>query len=152
MWHYHFSIQTPNICTCCTQEEKHLLILLNNFWYFFKTSEFNSDVFTRRVSFPLKCRKTIFWSRKSKLKIWAKKSKFSSGRCLSELVQLVPLPYSWRRSTSYSDRLHKFFVIIPRCHHSYKDIYVNSFFPRTARLWNSLPIECFTLTYDVNGL
>ena len=24
-------------------------------------------------------------------------------------------------------------------------------FPRTARLWNSLPIECFPLTYDLNG-
>ena len=29
---------------------------------------------------------------------------------------------------------------IPRC---YKDVYVNSFFPRTVRLWNSLPTECF---------
>ena len=29
---------------------------------------------------------------------------------------------------------------------------VNSFFPRTAMLWNSLPIEeCFPLTYDLNG-
>ena len=32
-----------------------------------------------------------------------------------------------------------------------KDVYVNSFFPRTARLWNSLPIECFPLTYDLSG-
>ena len=30
-------------------------------------------------------------------------------------------------------------------------IYVNSFFPHTARLWNSLPIECFPLTYDLRG-
>ena len=30
-------------------------------------------------------------------------------------------------------------------------VYVNSFFPRTARLWNSLPIECFPLTYDLSG-
>ena len=28
---------------------------------------------------------------------------------------------------------------------------VNSLFPRTARLWNSLPIECFSLTYNLNG-
>ena len=39
-------------------------------------------------------------------------------------------------------------VAIPR---SYKDIYVNIFFPRTARLWNSLPSECFPLTYDLSG-
>ena len=32
-----------------------------------------------------------------------------------------------------------------------KDVYVNSFFPRTAGLWNSLPIEFFPLTYDLNG-
>ena len=26
-----------------------------------------------------------------------------------------------------------------------------SFSPRTAKLWNSLPIECFPLTYDLSG-
>ena len=70
------------------------------------------------------------------------------GRCSSELAQLVPLPYSRGRSTRYSERLHDFSVTIPRC---YKDVYVNSFFPRTARLWNSVPIECFPLTYDHSG-
>ena len=70
------------------------------------------------------------------------------GRCSSELAQLVPLPYSRGRSTRYSDRLHDSSVTIPRC---YKDVYVNSFFPRRARLWNSLPIECFPLTYDLSG-
>ena len=35
------------------------------------------------------------------------------------------------------------FVTIPRCD---KDV-----FPRTARLWNSLPIECFSLTYGLSG-
>ena len=64
------------------------------------------------------------------------------GRCSSELAQLVPLPISRGRSTRYSDRLHDISVTIPRC---YKDVYVNSFFPFTARLWNSLPIECFEL-------
>ena len=70
------------------------------------------------------------------------------GRCSSELAQLVPLLYSRGRSTRYSDRLHDFSVTIPRC---YKDVYVNSFFPRTARIGNSLPIECFPLTYDLSG-
>ena len=70
------------------------------------------------------------------------------GRCSSELAQLVPLPYSRGRFTRYSDRLHDFSVTIPRC---YKDVYVTSFCPRTARLWNSLPIECFPLTYDLSG-
>ena len=66
------------------------------------------------------------------------------GRCFSELAQL----FSRGRSARYSDRLHDFSVTIPRC---YKEVYVNSFFPRTARLWNSLPTECFPLTYDLSG-
>ena len=70
------------------------------------------------------------------------------GRCSSELAQLVPLPFSQGMSTGYSDRLHYFSINIPRC---YKDVYVNSFFPHTARLWNSLPLECFPLTYDLSG-
>ena len=53
------------------------------------------------------------------------------GRCSSELAQVVPLPYSRGRSTRYSDRLHDFSATIPRC---YKNVYVNSFFPHTARL------------------
>ena len=72
---------------------------------------------------------------------------FSIGRS-SEMAQLVPLPFSQGRSTCYSDILHDFSVTIPRC---YMDVYVNSFFPCTAKLWNSLPIECFPLTYDLSG-
>ena len=68
------------------------------------------------------------------------------GRCSSELAHLVPFPYCRGRSTRYSDRLHDFFVTTPRC---YKNVYVSSFFPCTAKLWNSLPIQCFPLTYDV---
>ena len=71
------------------------------------------------------------------------------GRCSSELTQLVPCPYSRGRSTCYFDRLHDFSVTVPRY---YKDVYVKRFFPRTARLWNSLPIECFLLTYNLKGL
>ena len=39
-------------------------------------------------------------------------------------------------------------VTIPRF---YKDFYDKGFFLHTARLWNSLPIECFPLTCDLNG-
>ena len=70
------------------------------------------------------------------------------GICSSELAKLIPLLYSRGRSTRYSNRLHDFSVTIPRC---YKDVYVNSFFPRTARIWNSLPIECFPLTHDLKS-
>ena len=70
-------------------------------------------------------------------------------RCSSELAGVVPLPYSRGSSTHYSERLHDFSVIIPRC---YKDVYANSFSPHIARAWNSLPMESFLLTYDLNGL
>ena len=60
------------------------------------------------------------------------------GRCSFQLTELVPPPPSCRRSIFYSNRFHK-------------DVYDNSFFPCPARLWNSLPIECFHLTYDLNG-
>ena len=52
----------------------------------------------------------------------------------TELSQLVPLAFLQVRST----------IDVT------KDVYVNSFFPCTAILWNSLPIECFPLTYDLN--
>ena len=41
--------------------------------------------------------------------------RYHCGRCWSELVELVPLPYSRDRSTHYSDRLHNFSINIPRC-------------------------------------
>ena len=69
--------------------------------------------------------------------------KYYFGRCSSELAQLVPLPFFRGRSTRYSDRLHDFFVTIPRC---YKDVYVNSFFPCTARLLLS---ACRMLSFDL---
>ena len=75
--------------------------------------------------------------------------KYYIFRWLSELGELVPLPYSRCVSTRYSSRLHDFCVTIPRC---YDDIYVNSFFSRTFRLWNSLPAVCYPLTYDLNPM
>ena len=66
---------------------------------------------------------------------------------LITFITLVDVHMSWLNwfhflilnTTHYSDRLHHFSVTIPRC---YKDVYVNGFFPCTARLWNSLTIEC----------
>ena len=69
-------------------------------------------------------------------------------RCSSQLAQLASLPFSRERSTRYSDRLHDFSITIPRCE---KDVYVNSFFPCTARLRNSVPMKCLPLTYDLSG-
>ena len=68
--------------------------------------------------------------------------------CSNELDELVPLLHSCCSSTRYSNRLHDSSVTIAEC---YKDVSVNSFFPRTPKLWNSLFAECFPLTYDLNG-
>ena len=70
------------------------------------------------------------------------------GRCSSELAQLDRLHFSGGRSTRYSHRSHGFSVTISRC---YKDVYVNSFFPHTARLWNYLPMEWIPFTNDLNN-
>ena len=70
------------------------------------------------------------------------------GKCSYELAQLALLPFSQGWSTCYSDRLHDFSAAIPRC---YNDVYINSFFPCKARFCNSLLIECFPLTYDLNS-
>ena len=75
-------------------------------------------------------------------------SRYYFCKCSSELAQLVLLPFSQGRSTHYSNRFHDFSVTIPKC---YKDVYVSSFFRCTARLWNSLRIECFPFNYDLNG-
>ena len=74
--------------------------------------------------------------------------KYYFGRSSSELALLVQLPFSQGRSTCYSDRLRDISVTIPRC---YKNVYVNSFFLRTARLWDSPSMECFPLTYNLSG-
>ena len=78
---------------------------------------------------------------------WSLFYRYYFGRCSSELAQ-VSLPFFRGRSTRYSDKLYDFSVTICRC---YKDVYVNSCFLCTARLWNSLPLECFPLTYDLSG-
>ena len=70
------------------------------------------------------------------------------GRCSSELARLFSLPVFRGRSACYPDRLHNFSVTISRC---CKDVYANNFFPRTARLWSFLPLECFPSTYNLNG-
>ena len=69
------------------------------------------------------------------------------SKCSSELAKLVPLSCLRGSSTRYSNKLHDFFVTVSRW---YKDAYIKSFFPCTARLWNYLAVECFSLTYYLN--
>ena len=55
------------------------------------------------------------------------------GKCSFEPTEHIPLPNSWGWSPHYSDRFCDFFFRIFRY---YKDVYVISFSPGTARLWN----------------
>ena len=74
--------------------------------------------------------------------------KYYFSRYLSKFNELVPLPNSRGLSTRYSVKLHGFFFTVARyCKHNY----FNSFFLRTARLWYSLSVECFSLSYDLNS-
>ena len=58
---------------------------------------------------------------------------FYMYQCSYELAELLPLPHSRGRSTRYSNRMHNFSITISSC---YKDVYVNSFFPRNTRSLN----------------
>ena len=51
---------------------------------------------------------------------------------LLELAQLVPLRDSQGSSAHFSDRLHEISLFILRC---YLDVYANSLFPCSTRLW-----------------
>ena len=74
--------------------------------------------------------------------------RYCSGRCSSELAEMVWPLYFRGRSSRYFHRFHNFSVSIHIC---YNDVYASSsFFPGTARLWSSLPAECLTRTNDVN--
>ena len=60
-----------------------------------------------------------------------------------EVADLGPILYSQETSNSYSSRLENISVTILWC---YKDAYTSSLLPRTARLLNYFPVECFPLT------
>ena len=72
--------------------------------------------------------------------------KYFNGECSDELQALVPPRRKYPRQTRQAAKSHPFTVEIPRCKRAF---YSNSFFPRTARLWNSLPGPCFPNCTDM---
>ena len=52
------------------------------------------------------------------------------------------------KCTRFSSAAHPLTIQIPNFH---KTFYSASFFPRTARLWNSLPSDCFPSNYDLQS-
>ena len=70
------------------------------------------------------------------------------GRCSLELAQLVSLPFSCGGlliTLIYCMIFLSPFLNVTRMSLS------TVFFPRAARLWNFLTIECFPLTHDLSG-
>ena len=67
--------------------------------------------------------------------------KYYFGWCSSELVELVPLSF-FAGSLLVIDCMI-FMSPFRRCY--------SHVIPRTAKLWNSSPAECFPLTYLLNG-
>ena len=93
----------------------------------------------------------LFWflsssSKRSQLKSFLLTYYF--GRCTSELDEQFLLSPSHNRSTPHSNRLHDFSVTILRC---YKNDFDNNLFTRTARFWNFLFAESFSLYYDLKA-
>ena len=66
------------------------------------------------------------------------------GRGSSELAEFAPLHYSCLTFVLDSNKYDSP-AVTPR---SLQDVFVNCFFSPTARLWNSLPAECFIMTYE----
>ena len=64
--------------------------------------------------------------------------------CSCELAQLVPLPFSRRRSTRYSDRLHVFSGTIHRC-------LCQLFLSSHSKTLEFSAYRMLPLTYDLNG-
>ena len=72
--------------------------------------------------------------------------KYLYGFCSDELKSLPPAIKTFNCVTRYSTNAHHMTVQLPSCN---KLFYSSSFFPRMARLWNSLPSSCFPTCYDL---
>ena len=70
------------------------------------------------------------------------------GKCSDELHSLVPPIREFTRMTRFAltTGAHPHLLNIPRSRTQFR---ANSFFPRTAALWNALPAECFPPNYNL---
>ena len=72
--------------------------------------------------------------------------KYFHGHCSDELKELTPSLKTFSKTTRLSSAAHPLTIQIPNFH---KSCYSSSFFPCTARLWNTLPSNCFPSDYDL---
>ena len=74
--------------------------------------------------------------------------RYFNGKCSTELHGLVPPRRVFDRRTRFAciQSLHPYLLRIPT---SRSNFHSNSFFPRTARLWNHLSAETFPVDYNL---
>ena len=70
------------------------------------------------------------------------------GRCSSALSESVPKPKIFSRGTRRANPLTCYHVSMERTRTKGRS---NSFFTRTAQLWNQLPTSCFPPQYDIGS-
>ena len=75
--------------------------------------------------------------------------RYFNGKCSDELHSLVPPIKEFHHITRYArtKNAHPFFVDLPRTRTKF---HANSFFPRTATMWNALPTHCFPSVCNVD--
>ena len=72
--------------------------------------------------------------------------RYYNGKCSKELHEMVPPKRTFVRNTRFSSNVHPHFLEVETAHQNF---HMQSFFPRTATLWNSLPAHCFPDRYDL---
>ena len=72
--------------------------------------------------------------------------RYYNGKCSNELHEMVPPRRTFVRNTRFSSNAHPHFLEIETSHQNF---HMQSFFPRTATLWNSLPADCFPESYNL---
>ena len=72
--------------------------------------------------------------------------RYFHGKCSDELRQMVPPLKEFGRSTRLASSSHPYVLDIPKAKSKFHS---QSFFPRTAGIWNRLPQSSFPDTYDL---
>ena len=70
------------------------------------------------------------------------------GLCSKELADSTPRPRVFMRNTRASSYQNSYLVTVPHCR---TELYRQSFFPRTANIWNKLPAYVFPLTVNLQS-
>ena len=76
--------------------------------------------------------------------------RYYNGKCSEELRSMVPPCKTFGRSTRYSSRIQQDHPHFLQVEGNYPKYHMNSFFPRTASLWNTLPSVCFPDSYNLD--